>query len=179
MKKLTGLLILGLVIGVAAGFIAALSRNSPEKDIVDINESPGIGKKIPSIIMQELDGDEIDIASLIGKPLVINYWATWCPPCKLEMPLLQEFSMAHMGEVIVVGINAKESNATVSDFMRKNGIGLDMILDLNGNMQDAFRITGLPTTFFVDETGVLRAQHIGILDQKLLSQYGNMIGLAK
>jgi len=177
MKKFIGLLIGGLAVGVVLGYFVAFGGKSAQQDTTRLSEPPVVGKEMPALILADLEGKTIDTATLTGKPLIINFWATWCPPCKEEMPLLQEFSRVNQESVAVIGINVMESNAVVKEYVQTNKISFTILLDSDGRVQEAYRILGLPTTYFVDENKILRAQHIGVLDRELLDEYRKMIGL--
>lgn len=178
MKKLIGLLLSGLVVGIGiVYFITSGVHFVGQQDATRLNRPPVVGEEIPELVLENLNGEAIDIAGLFGKPLIINFWATWCPPCKEEMPLLQDFSQANQESISVIGINAMELKTVVKEYVQANEITFTILLDNDGQGQETYRILGLPTTYFVDKDGILRAQHIGILNIELLDKYGNMIGL--
>ncbi|NPV76735.1 MAG: TlpA family protein disulfide reductase [Anaerolineae bacterium] len=177
MKKLIGLLIGGLAAGAVLGYIVAFGGKPAQQNARRLSRPPVVGKEMPALMLEDLDGNAIDTTILTGEPLIINFWATWCPPCKAEMPLLQEFSRVNQESVVVIGINVMESNAVVKEYVQANKISFTILLDSDGRVYEAYQILGLPTTYFVDENGILRAQHIGVLDKELLNEYGKMIGL--
>jgi len=178
MKKLIGLLLSGLVVGFGIEyFVTSGAYLVRQQDTTRSNRPPVVGKEMPELVLENLDSEAVDITALFGKPLIINFWATWCPPCKEEMPLLQDFSQTNQQSTTVIGINAMEFKTVVKEYVQANKITFTILLDSDGQVQEAYRILGLPTTYFVDKDGILRAQHIGILNIELLDKYGKMIGL--
>ena len=179
MKKPGRLLIVGLVVGVTVGYVITFGNKSSMRDIPRLDGPPTVGKEISNFSLVDLDGKKISLVDFSGKPIIINFWATWCPPCKNEIPLLQEFSKVYQESAAMIGINVMESNTVVKEFVKMNEITFPILLDSDGRIQETYRIIGLPTTYFVDENKILRAQHIGALDEILINGYGNMIGLSQ
>ncbi len=124
-----------------------------------------------------LDGDTIALSDFIGTPLLVNFWASWCPPCLAEMPLLQEFAEKRSDEVVVLAINAGEDEATVKQFAKENDLKLTILLDPSNSASKHFRVYGFPTTLFMDEAGSIQSIHIGELDEELLIKHLAKIGI--
>lgn len=86
---------------------------------------------------------------------MVNFWATWCPPCRVEMPALQQAQL-NMPDVVVLGVNQQESADIVSRFMRDQGLDFLIALDVAGEVSRIYRVRALPTTYFIDGSGVIR-----------------------
>ena len=159
------LLLAGLVFGSLIGGYIILSGNSqnPSKDQV--------GETIGRFSLVSQTGLKIQSEDWIGKPFVLNFWATWCVPCREEMPLLEELSLQEKDRIEVVGINVQESSETIQAYLEANNISFQIVRDEIGEMVRAYRINGFPTTLFFDKQGILRAKHIGILRKELLPGY--------
>lgn len=105
------------------------------------------------------DGEEIRFADLRGKVVLLNFWATWCPPCKAEMPDLQSLYEEY-GEAqgfVVLGVDLQEDDATVGAFVEQYGLTFPVVLDLTGTVtQDLYHVRPLPTSMIVDREGFVR-----------------------
>ena len=119
-------------------------------------------KPAPSFSLVDMDGKHATLEDFKGKPLIINFWATWCFPCKKEMPELEKVYRERKGEgLAMVLINAKEKKDVVKDFIDKNGYTFTVLLDESGDANNKFEVFGLPTTFFIDKEGIIRYTYMG------------------
>ena len=126
-------------------------------------EAPSLGYLAPDFTLFDLDGRAITLSELRGVPVLLNFWATWCPPCRAEMPDLQRFHQQYGDQVTVLGINWAEDPQTVRDFLDRYGITYPNVLDRQGKAFVLYRLTGIPTTFFLDEEGIVRGVWLGPL----------------
>ena len=115
-------------------------------------------------------GERITLAALAGRPVVLNFWATWCPPCRLEMPEFERFQAEHGTRASVIGIDLREDSDVVQPFLQAYGITYPIALDLDGAVGAAYRVTGLPTTVFIDASGIVRDRVVGPLSYDSLVQ---------
>jgi len=112
-----------------------------------------------------LDGRTVDLADFRGKPLVINFFASWCDPCRAEMPLIKELAAAGPREGYrVLGIAVEDGRAAVLQYAREARITFPVALDSSSAVKRAYRIFGPPATFFVDARGTVRDAVLGPLD---------------
>jgi peroxiredoxin len=138
---------------------------------------PLVGRPAPAFQLPTLDGRPASLTDFRGRPVIVNFWATWCEPCKEEMPALQTQTDAHP-ELVVLGIDNVESAVKVRPFVEQLGIKFPILLDQDGSVVERYRVSGLPTTFFIDGTGILRFVYRGPLTAALLQQGLNTIGVA-
>jgi thiol-disulfide isomerase/thioredoxin len=138
--------------------------------------APKAGSAAPDFDLENLSGERLSLQDLSGKPVVINFWATWCIPCEAEMPLLQESYERNPG-LEVLAINFAEPSTTVQAFVDKHGLTFDVLLDPRAIVQSLYRVRGYPTTYFVDGEGVIQGVHIGVLSQRQLNGYLEQIGV--
>jgi cytochrome c biogenesis protein CcmG, thiol:disulfide interchange protein DsbE len=167
---LTGLII-GLSLGAAIFFGGGVSRQGRED-----RPFPQVGKQFPNFKLETLDGNTISFERLTQQPVILNFWATWCEPCKEEMPLLQAYEVKYP-EIVVIGINYDEPLQTVRRFVENNDVAFQILLDPGGKISNQFKVFGFPTTFFIDANGVLQANHIGQLNEQLMDLYLEKIGI--
>lgn len=115
--------------------------------------APEIGAFAPSWSAPTLDGS-IDLSALRGSPVVINFWAMWCIPCAVEMPVLQAFHEAHPG-ARVLAVNLGESRNLIVDWVTQLGLTFDIVLDADQSIASLYRLRGQPSTYVVSPSGVI------------------------
>ena len=126
-----------------------------------------VGQPAPDCKLQNLDGQSISLSDLRGKPVLLNFWATGCPPCRAEMPHLQEIYEERAGRGLeVLAISIGESASTVKEFLQSQDLSLPVLLDTEGNTARRYNIGGIPTTFFIDSDGIIRQKVIGAFPSK-------------
>lgn len=132
-------------------------------------------KKVPLFSWTDASGKKITIDEFAqGSGVLVNFWATWCGPCKKEIPDLVELDKEYSAKgVKVLGISVDRDGdvlSTVSDFVRQSGIGYPVVID-NGELEKAFGgIRGIPTTFFIDKNGMITKRMIGLQTKAAFAQ---------
>jgi cytochrome oxidase Cu insertion factor (SCO1/SenC/PrrC family) len=130
--------------------------------------SPSAGGKVPAFSLSSTDGSHLSLADLAGKPAVINFWASFCPPCRAEMPLLQKQVSPQSGVQLVL-VNEGESRQAARDYLDSIGLHSASLLDSDLSVGRAFGAIALPTTVFVRSDGTIADRHIGQLDDAVLA----------
>jgi thiol-disulfide isomerase/thioredoxin len=180
--RIKGLLLIlgGLLIGGSLGaMIIGFGGNAPGEKSPggDTRRVPAKGLPLADFELATSDGEIVSLSQFRGKTVILNFWATWCEPCKEEMPLLVQVAEAYGDEVVVLGINARESAREVTSFAEEYDISFPLLLDENGEVQSLYYVRGFPTTFFLDKDGVLQSQHIGLLNEELVRDYLKRLGV--
>jgi thiol-disulfide isomerase/thioredoxin len=170
-----GGLLLGFLLGL--GILWASGAFSGGGSAGAPRPAPKVGQPVPDFQLSSLDGRLVSLADFKGRPLVINFWATWCAPCKAEMPLIEQYYDRYAPELAVVGINSGEGRALAQKFVAENEIGFPILLDEGGGAAATYLVRGFPATFFIDASGVLQSAHIGQLHEENLTQYLKTIGI--
>jgi len=113
----------------------------------------------------------VSLSDLRGQPVVLNFWATWCGPCRVEMPAFQAAYQANQHQNLsVLAINYGEQREIVLDFGAEMGLTFPLLLDPDGSAQTLFQIRGYPSTMFIASDGTLVATHIGLLTKGQLAE---------
>lgn len=137
-------------------------QTSAPSSIPASNEGIQVGNVAPDFQLPNLDYETISLNELRGKPVVLNFWATWCLACIYEMPFLQEIHEEYSGSgLVLLAINAGESQSQVEKFLQSNNLSLPVLLDTRGIVNQQYHIQWLPTTLFIDEDGVIQERRIG------------------
>jgi thiol-disulfide isomerase/thioredoxin len=133
---------------------------------------PRVGAVAPDFTLSGVDGGPVTLSELRGKKVVINFWATWCPPCRAEMPDLDRVAREYADRgVVVLAVDQLESSERVTGYLGEIGLGspaLVPVFDLDGSVGQAYRVNALPSTFVVDGEGVIRDVHLGPLAEGTL-----------
>lgn len=163
-------LLLGSILVVACGSVLPGAAPQPTLGPADfVGGLPKVGEKAPNASLVDLDGKALSIADFKGRALIINFWATWCPPCRAEIPALDAVYQAYKDKgVEVLGIDYGEDGDTVKGFLRDINISYRIALDPYEEAADRYRVAALPTSFFVDRESVIRAVHLGGMDRQTI-----------
>jgi len=159
-----------LVIGVAIIAILALTvlfflplgGDDPDADTVTVGGHPLYGQPAPEIDLETFDGERMTLSSLRGRPVLINFWATWCGPCRDEFPLMVETYAAHAGDGLeILGILHDDLVDSGRRFAADEGATWPMLYDADDEAWQAYAGVGKPMSFFVDPDGIVRAFSLG------------------
>jgi len=125
-------------------------------------ENPWIGKPALDFQFQNSDGQYTSLSNFEGKPVLINFWAIRCPPCRSEMPYIQEvYDEWHSKGLVLLAINIGESPSQIVEFMQSNNLNFPVLLDTEGKIAAQYSIQYIPTSFLIDENGIIQAWKVG------------------
>jgi peroxiredoxin len=125
------------------------------------------GALAPDFLLEGLDGNEVRLSDLRGQPVVLNFWATWCAPCRKEIPQFVE-AYDRFGDegLVIVGINMQEGKSIARPYVTDYGMDFPIAIDVDGEVGDKYRLLGLPVTFFIRRDGVIQSVFTGPFEQK-------------
>jgi peroxiredoxin len=161
---------LGAVVIGGCGDKSAEDETAAEQNAPEAQAAPaaavagGKGSPAPDFTLKKLSGGELQLSSLRGKAVILDFWDTWCPPCKKALPHLQELSETYSDDLVVVGVAmGREGEDKVRSFTKAKGLTFEMVL-FNNDMNLIKNYGGfqsIPTTFLIDEDGVVREKWVG------------------
>ena len=162
--------ILVLVLGVAWVAVNVMGQG-------DLGQDP-FGREAPDFTLPALRGDDdISLSDFRGSPVVLNFWGSWCDPCKQEAPILAATEKAWRDQgVVFLGVDTNDFRDDAIAFEDRFGIEYPSAFDVDGVLKGQYGVVGFPETFFIDADGLIRAKHIGVLqDAETLNSYLSQI----
>ncbi len=153
--------VLAVVALAVAGCGGSASTGSPGGSVVTIG-SPFVGKPAPALVGTTLDGAPFDLGAHRGSPVLLNFWASWCGPCREEFPLLEDAAKRHAAEgLVVVGSLYKDDADPARAFVAEQGATWPTVTDPDRGIGGAWKVLGPPQTFFIDRDGIVRDVQVG------------------
>ncbi len=157
-----------------AAVIFALPR--AEEAVIARGEASSIPAAVnypaPELTLSDLQGNPSSLTDYLGQVVLVNNWATWCPPCKAEMPALQAYYQTHAAQgFVILGIEAGEPADEVTAFVKQYGLTFPVWLDPKGLALKAFRNFSLPSSYVIDRDGVVRLAWSGAISREMLEKY--------
>ena len=165
------------MVGLAAAAVATLAlvliRSARDRPVPTDGDLIGRGQPAPAILATTLDGAALDLASLRGRPVLVNFWGPSCIPCRDEFPLFKAKLAAHAADgLAIVGVLMYDPPAPARDFIATYGATWPTVDDPSGAIRTAYRVAARPQTYFIDREGILRAIQVGQLtDAEFERQY--------
>jgi cytochrome c biogenesis protein CcmG/thiol:disulfide interchange protein DsbE len=133
--------------------------------------APRVGREAPDFRVQTLDGQEVQLSDFRGRPVWINFWATWCPPCRAESPDIEAVYKEKQDEgLVILALSIGEDAGTVSGYAERTDVTFTIGLDQGTDIAATYRIVGIPTHYFVDSDGILRDWRIGSMSKETMEK---------
>ncbi|MCQ6276357.1 TlpA family protein disulfide reductase [Bacillus sp. V3B] len=130
----------------------------------------GLGVNAPDFEVKTLTGESVKLSDYRGKKVMLNFWATWCPPCKEEMPDMEEFYQQAKGDVVILAVNI-DPQYNVNKFVTEMGITFPILLDEKDTVNSMYQVLTIPTTYFIDEKGIIRHKYLTAMTEDIMKQY--------
>jgi len=162
----------------AGDTLRGYSDSTPQTLVMEETEEAE-AEPAPDFELQALTGEMVSLSDFNGKPVLINFWATWCPPCVQEMPLLQEISDDYAGELVVLPVNGGDSMEQIRAFAEAYEYNLMFLADPENALSLEYSVRGFPTSFFIDVDGLVQGTYVGMMDENIISYYLEKIGVVE
>ena len=140
------------------------------------NSAPAIGASAIPFNLKTLEGKSATLEAFRGQPFVLNFFASWCDPCREEMPIINELTKRPSAKYQVLGVAVDDTRAAVVEYTKEAKLVFPVALDLNSTVKRSYRIFGPPATFFIDENGVIRDIVLGPVTSDRLNEAIKRIG---
>jgi peroxiredoxin len=137
-------------------------------------EGLAIGAKAPDFELKTLTGETVKLSNLKGKKVMLNFWATWCPPCKAEMPAMEQFSKQMDKDVVILAVNI-DPQLDVKGFVEENKITFPIPLDVDDKVNGIYQVLSIPTTYFIDSKGLIQNKFIGEMKLEDMKDFTNKL----
>ncbi|MBF6633394.1 MAG: redoxin domain-containing protein [Planococcus sp. (in: Bacteria)] len=184
-KKIIGLLVLAVMIAIVV--IGAVKNNMADSDALDgmalgsdvdflpTDEGLAKGEKAPDFLLTTLDGEEVKLSDYQGKKVLLNFWATWCPPCRAEMPHMQTYydEQAKDENVVILAVNLTTEDkglGKIEDFVEEFGLEFPIPMDENGDVGALYQAVSIPTSYAIDTEGRIQNKVVGPMDETMMEQ---------
>ena len=180
-----GLIVVATLISIMiAGFVKrnvdteeSFSSEQKGVDLLDVTSEEGLtkGDLAPDFTLTTLDGKKVQLSELKGKKVIVNFWATWCPPCKAEMPHMQnfyeDFSDEENIEILAVNMTSEDKEESVQNFVQDYELTFPIPLDTEGVVRETYQVLRIPTSYMIDTKGRIQNKIEGPMDENMIKDF--------
>ena len=156
-RRWTAVMLTAFFLGSVWIWVSAVPLNDTTGGLIP---SPREGFPAPDFTLDTLEGSQMTLSDLRGKVVIVNLWASWCPPCRAEMPAIEQIYQENNAqglEVLAINTTYQDSESTAADFAQEFGLTFPILLDRDGSVSKRYQLLALPTTYFIDRRGIIRA----------------------
>ena len=171
--RLEWLALIVLVALLGGGWIVLSRETEATNQPIALTTAPYVGALAPDFTAQTRDGTTVTLSDFTangGTPVVLNFWATWCPPCRVEMPHFEAAAELYGDDVAVLGVNQAESVETIATYAGDHGLTYPLLVDQEMTINHLYGILNLPTTIFIDANGIVREVLVGTMSRAVLEE---------
>ena len=129
-----------------------------------------VGKKAPNFSLKNMNNKEVTLRELEGKKVFINFWASWCPPCKAEMPDIQKLEENHGEDIEIIAVNLEEEKTKVEKYLNNEELDFTVLLDKNNKVAGQYLVRAIPTSYFLNEKGIIIEKNLGVLSYEKMKE---------
>ena len=156
------------------------SKNETSTNALQDNENTGldIGNQAPDFILKSINNKNVQLNSFRGKKsVVVNFWATWCPPCREEMPAFEKIFVRNKDKLEILGVNLQESERAINNFVKDIPITFTLLLDPNSEVKKLYNVFTQPVTYFINKDGVIVDKKFGPLTPQEIEEKFNKLDI--
>lgn len=174
-----------LIVGLSGLVVWTVNSNisfaAPKEEITTVDRKIGIseGQLAPDFTLKTTSGEEMKLSSFKGKKVILNFWASWCPPCKAEMPHMQEFYEENKeSNVELLSVNlttAEKKSSDVVKFVEEYELTFPVMLDEQGDIGQIYQAYAIPTSYLIDSKGIIRKKIVGPMDKEMMNKLINSV----
>jgi peroxiredoxin len=161
-----------LMVLLTVAIVQAMDKK--EEPVSKKDSGIAIGEKAPDFQVKTLTGETVKLSDYKGKKVMLNFWATWCPPCKAEMPDMQQFYEKGHDDLVILAVNI-DPHLDVQGFVNEMGITFPILLDEEDQVNTSYKVISIPTTYFIDKKGKIVEKFTGAMPLEAMEQYAEDI----
>ncbi len=166
---------MGLILLAVAGLFMRpklIDASASSTNALDSSVPARVNYPAPELVLTNLSEEHVSLDDYLGQVVLVNNWATWCPPCRAEMPELEAYYQAHKNDgFTLIGISAGDTASQIHDFIQEYGLSFPMWPDPDGAALRAFRNNSLPSSYIIDKNGTVRLAWTGAISLEVLEEY--------
>jgi peroxiredoxin len=164
---LTAVVMTGIACVVVVVALSSVAGGQSDQPSVSGDRSQG---NAPDFTLTDLDGHPVSLSQFRGQPVVVNFWATWCPPCRAEVPHFSQAYEQEQGKVVFLAIAVDEPANAVRRFAEENEMPFTILLDGGGKVASEYRVNGIPVTFFINRDGEIMVRYVGQMSSHAIEE---------
>lgn len=168
-KKISIFLIAALLLGGLSVFYFQNSINEVQAEV-----GTEVGMQAPDFTLKNMNEQKVSLSDYRGQKVFLNFWASWCPPCREEMPDMQKLHEEYGDEVVILAVNVGESKSATANFMMENGLNFSVLLDKDKSTAQNYLVRGIPTSYFLDQNGVIKEKVVGAVSYQRMLELNNL-----
>lgn len=165
-KKISIFLIAALIVG----GLSFLFLQSPGNAVVSAEVGTETDMQAPDFTLTNMNDQEVNLSDYRGQKVFLNFWASWCPPCRQEMPDMQKLHAEYGDEVVILAVNIGENKSTAANFMMENDLNFPVLLDTDKSTAQNYLVRGIPTSYFLDEDGIITDKVVGAVSYQRMME---------
>lgn len=166
--------LMGIMVALSMGLSTQRGSVTITPPVVTFVSTSLVNSPAPDFTLPTLTGSSVQLSNLRGKWVFLNFWATWCTPCRQEMPTFQQFINGKFGatdNVTILAVDNREGADQVKNFLAELKLTVPVVLDTDGSVDTLYQIVQLPITYLIDPAGIVRYKHIGMMTPEYFQEY--------